>query len=246
MFFFNLDEQSLNLIGVKVIHTGKCKLLSYGEGTIVKQEDKIITVRFKHSTKKFEYPKAFTLSLKAVDDNIQYKILASAYKSTNDSQNEAQKELNLELTKLFNKLREEEKQFLDKYQIDDIYSNSKIYEILIANHFGHKLIPGHSGSRDAKDEQDNEIEYKHYKQSSSNHTWTFNDFSNETIEKLRSCAYVYFVYIDDVTEDFPGQIKWAYIASGEQIAKYLSEATQKITNTRKMINVSAHQLESIG
>ena len=27
MFFFNFDNQPLNLIGVKVVHTGKCKLL---------------------------------------------------------------------------------------------------------------------------------------------------------------------------------------------------------------------------
>ncbi len=154
--------------------------------------------------------------------------------------------MNPELSALFDKLRELAKHFLERYQVDDIYSNSKIYEILIANHFGHKLIPGHSGSRDAKDEYGQEIEYKHYKESSKNHTWSFNDFSAETILKLRSCSFVYFVYVDDVSEDFPGQIKWAYIASGEQIADYLAEATKRITNTRKMINVSSRQLESIG
>ena len=63
MFFFSFDKRPLNLIGVKVVHTGKCKLLSYGEGTVVGQEDKIITVQFKHATKKFEYPKAFTRTL---------------------------------------------------------------------------------------------------------------------------------------------------------------------------------------
>lgn len=82
MFFFNFDKQPLNLIGVKVVHTGKCKLLSYGEGTIVGQEDKIIAVQFKHSIKKFEFPKAFTLSLKAVDEKIHYEILTSMYQST--------------------------------------------------------------------------------------------------------------------------------------------------------------------
>lgn len=268
MFFFNFDKQPLNLIGVKVVHTGKCKLLSYGEGTIVGQEDKIITVQFKHSIKKFEFPKAFTLSLKAVDEKIHYEILTSMYQSTStlpateDTKKTSKAvditvsaptviepkkaNINPELAKLFDKLRELEKHFLDKYQVDDIYSNSKIYEILIANHFDHKLIPGHSGSRDAKDEQGNEIEYKHYKESSSNHTWTFNDFSDETIEKLRSCAYVYFVYVDDVSQDFPGQIKWAYITEGVQIANYLAEATKRITNARKMINVSCRQLESIG
>lgn len=147
---------------------------------------------------------------------------------------------------LFEKLRLMEKNFLQKYGVDDIYSNSKIYEVLIANHFNHFLIPGHSGSRDAKDAQGNEIEYKHYKESSSNHTWTFNDFSDETIEKLKSCGYVYFVYVDDVHYSFPGQIKWAYITTGRQISDFLAQATLKITNKRKMINVSARQLESIG
>ncbi|MBQ9163058.1 MAG: hypothetical protein IJX74_07275 [Clostridia bacterium] len=150
------------------------------------------------------------------------------------------------LSRLFEELRLMAKDFFDKYGVDDIYSNSKIYEILIANHFGHYLIPGHSGSRDAKDEYGNEIEYKHYKESSKNHTWTFNDFTDETIEKLRRCEYVYFVYVDDVDCPFPGQIKWAYIVKGRDMSEYLAEATQKIRNKRKMINVSPRQLESIG
>ena len=79
---------------------------------------------------------------------------------------------------------------MEHYQVDDIYSNSKIYEILIANQFDHRIIPGHSGSRDAKDLNGNEIEYKHYKESSSNHTWTFNDFSDTTIEKLKTCVFL--------------------------------------------------------
>lgn len=153
---------------------------------------------------------------------------------------------NTEIEALFDKLRQLENRFLTKYRVDDIYSNSKIYEILIANHFGHTLIPGHSGSRDAKDSAGNEIEYKHYKESSSNHSWTFNDFSDETINKLRSCAYVYFVYIDDVRYSYPGQIKWVYIVSGNVIADYLAQATLKINNTRKMINVSPNQLDAIG
>lgn len=153
---------------------------------------------------------------------------------------------NKELHLLFEKLREMEKDFLNKYGVDDIYSNSKIYEILIANHFGHLLIPGHSGSRDAKDKYGNEIEYKHFKETSSNHSWTFNDFSDETIKKLRTCPYVYFVYVDDKNYAFPGQIKWAFIVSGNTVADYLAKATLAITNKRKMINVSAKQLESIG
>ncbi len=153
---------------------------------------------------------------------------------------------NIIISDLFNKLRLMEKDFLIKYGVDDIYSNSKIYEILIANQFGHFLIPGHSGSRDAKDRNGNEIEYKHFKESSKNHTWTFNDFSDTTIEKLKSCPFVYFVYIDDVSFKFPGQIKWAYIVEGIKVSAYLAEATKKIQNKRKMINVSPKQLESIG
>lgn len=150
------------------------------------------------------------------------------------------------LQDLFDDLRKLELDFLNKYDVDDIYSNSKIYEILIANHFGHLLIPGHSGSRDAKDKFGNEIEYKHYKESSSNHSWTFNDFSDETINKLKTCPYVYFVYVDDVNYAFPGQIMWAYIVEGTKVSEYLAEATQKIKNKRKMINVSQKQLDAIG
>lgn len=153
---------------------------------------------------------------------------------------------NKEIHELFESLRRMEKDFLDKYGVDDIYSNSKIYEILIANHFGHYLIPGHSGSRDAKDRHGNEIEYKHFKETSSNHSWTFNDFSDETIKKLYYCPYVYFVYVDDLHFAFPGQITWAYIVEGKIVSNYLKEATKKIQNARKMINVSAKQLESIG
>ena len=62
-----------------------------------------------------------------------------------------------EIENIFNKLRNIEKYFMEQYQVDDIYSNSKIYEILIANQFNHRIIPGHSGSRDAKYLTGNEI-----------------------------------------------------------------------------------------
>jgi len=150
-----------------------------------------------------------------------------------------------QMESLFDKLRSMEKDFLDKYSVDDIYSNSKIYEVLIANHFNHSLIPGHSGSRDAKDKDGNEIEYKHYKESSSNHSWTFNDFSTTSIAKISLCPYVYFVYIDDVKYTYPGQISWAYIVSGKKIARYLSTAVKTIKNKRKMINISPTQLDKI-
>ena len=147
---------------------------------------------------------------------------------------------------LFEQLRKEESIFLKKYNVDDIYSNSKIYEILIANRFGDFLIPGHSGSRDARDKDGNEIEYKHFKETSSNHTWTFNDFSDTTINKLRETPWTYFVYIDDKNYDFPGNISWYFKIPGKAIADFLSVATRKITNKRKMINVSVNNLESIG
>ena len=68
--------------------------------------------------------------------------------------------------------------------IVDIYTNSKIFEVFIANQFGHQIINRHAYSPDAKDQYGNFYEYKHYKQSSSNHTWTFNDFTDRTIKKL--------------------------------------------------------------
>ena len=146
---------------------------------------------------------------------------------------------------LLEKLRQIESIFMQKYHIDDIYSNSKIYEILIANRFGHTLIPGHSGSRDAKDKANNEIEYKHFKESSTNHTWTFNDFSTTTIAKLKNTPWVYFVYVDDCKYAFPGRISWYFKVRGQDITAFLAKATQKITNKRKMINVSVRNLESI-
>ena len=153
---------------------------------------------------------------------------------------------NEKLNQLFAKLKEMQDYFNANYNVNDIYSNSKIYEFLIANRFHHTAIPGHSGSRDAWDEDHNEIEYKHYKESSSNHTWTFNDFSDTTIEKLYDTPYCYFVYVDDKNYEFPGQVKWYYKVEGKIIADYLKDATQKITNHRKMINVSRSQLNRLG
>ena len=72
---------------------------------------------------------------------------------------------------LINKYREIQKDFMTEFNVNDIFSNSKIYEILIANSLSHNLIPGHSGSKDACDDEGNEYEYKHYKKTSSNHTW---------------------------------------------------------------------------
>lgn len=147
---------------------------------------------------------------------------------------------------LINNLRVLGTFFEKKYKVNDIYSNSKIYEVLIANRFNHITIPGHSGSRDAMDSDGNEIEYKHFKESSSNHTWTFNDFSDTTLSKLKTLPYAYFVYVDDVNFEFPGQVKWYYKVKGIDISDFLVEATKKIKNARKMINVSVRNLESIG
>ena len=41
--------------------------------------------------------------------------------------------------------------FLKLFGVNDIFSNSKVYEVTIANELNHQLIKGHSGSRDAID-----------------------------------------------------------------------------------------------
>src|SRR3989338_8400471 len=60
---------------------------------------------------------------------------------------------------LINELRDIQFDFLNKFGVADIISNSKIFEVVIANDLGHDLIPGHSGSRDAKNERGGEYEY---------------------------------------------------------------------------------------
>jgi len=131
--------------------------------------------------------------------------------------------------------------FLNRFGVTDIISNSKIFEITIANDLEHILIPGHSGSRDAKDELGAEFEYKHYKESSSNHSWTFNDYTDATIEKLNNVKEVIFAHIDD-SEIFP-KFDWYYRVPGKMVSEYLSEKTKFIKNSRKMINVSPKQIE---
>ena len=144
---------------------------------------------------------------------------------------------------LIEKYRSIQADFLHEFAVDDIFSNSKIYEIVIANEFGHNLIPGHSGSKDAKDNSGKIYEYKHYKESSSNHTWTFNDFSDTTIEELNSCNYVIFAHISD--EQFPEKFDWYYKVSGKIVSTFLLSATKRITNTRKMINISRNNIEDV-
>ena len=147
-----------------------------------------------------------------------------------------------ELEYHLNELKELQYSFQKDFEVFDIYSNSKIFEILIADNLNHKLIPGHSGSSDALNVQNNEVEYKHYKETSSNHTWTFNDFSEKTIFKLNDkIDTVYFSHIDDTV--FPPKFDWYYPVIGKVISDFLREHTPKIQNKRKMINVSRKNIE---
>lgn len=147
---------------------------------------------------------------------------------------------------LIDKLKVIQQIFLKKYGINDIFSNSKFYEIIIANQLNHCPIPGHSGSRDAKDLITNqEYEYKHFKETSSNHSWTFNDYTDNTIEHLKTCTVI-FAHINDKDFKYPGLMDWYYEIPGLEISNYLKEATKKIQNTRKMINVSSCQLHALG
>lgn len=123
----------------------------------------------------------------------------------------------------------------------NIYSNSKIYEIIIANMFGHNIVKGAHGA-DAHS-YNNYFEYKHYKESSSNHSWTFNDYTQETLEKLKSKT-VLFVHINDVKYNNPFEyIDWYYEVRGDIISDYISDWAKSSGNQRQMVNISALQLE---
>jgi hypothetical protein len=151
--------------------------------------------------------------------------------------------LELSLSEVIDEMRTIQKDFEAQHGVNDIWSNSKIFEVLQANTLGHILIPGHSGSLDAKDLSGNEFEYKHFKESSSNHSWTFNDFSDATIKKLDShVSSVFFGHIED--SSWPPRMDWAYQLTGQAVSKYLIEHTAAIRNARRMINLSARQLES--
>ena len=130
-----------------------------------------------------------------------------------------------------------------KHKVNDIFTSSKIFEILIASTLGHDLVPGQAGTADATDTESHvrQFEYKHYKELSSNHSWTFNDFSDAIMEKLNSkIDSVFFCHIDD--RSFPPALDWYYHLSGAQTAKYLRAKTPAIKNRRKMINISQHQI----
>ncbi len=136
-------------------------------------------------------------------------------------------------------------EFLHDYGVNDIFSNSKFYEIIIANQLNHTPIPGHSGSRDAKDNKGNQYEYKHFKETSSNHSWTFNDYSDNLISHMHEYKFI-FAHINDIDYKYPGIMDWYYEVDGKIIGDYLKKATLSIRNARKMINVSPRQLESLG
>lgn len=125
--------------------------------------------------------------------------------------------------------------------INDVFTNSKMYEVIIAEQFGHELINGHANTPDARNCFGEIFEYKHFKISSSNHTWTFNDFSDNTIEKLNDISYVIFAIIDD-TVKVPYVYK-AYLVPANEVSNYLMCATTNIENTRDMINISQRQIE---
>lgn len=125
----------------------------------------------------------------------------------------------------------------------NIYSSSKIYEIIIANMLEHQILPGPHGA-DAYDDFENYYEYKHYKESSSNHTWTFNDYTDKTLTELKSRTVI-FAHINDINSTNPLKyVDWYYKVDGKVIARYISNWSQNSGNARKMINISVSQLES--
>ena len=147
-----------------------------------------------------------------------------------------------DLQGLIYELKQIQDDFHTKFGVADIISNSKIYELIVANSLGHALLPKLSGSRDAKDEFGSEYEYKHYKETSSNHTWTFNDYSDNTIESIKKTKSVIFAHLDD-QDKFPPIFDWYYDVPGELMSIYLTQKVVSIQNTRKMLNVSPSQIE---
>ena len=150
--------------------------------------------------------------------------------------------LSNQMNKLIERMRSLQSIFYKKEGVNDLWSNSKVYEIIIANGLSHNLIPGHSGSRDAFDNDNIQYEYKHFKKLSSNHSWTFNDYSDNTIKELTNNKYrLIFAHIND--ETYPPQFDWYYQIEGREIGSYLTEATKRIKNNRKMINISENQIK---
>ena len=144
------------------------------------------------------------------------------------------------LKEVLNEIKEIQSDFFKEFGVDDIISNSKIFEVVIANTLGHKLIPGHSGY-DAQDDNGGMYDYKHYKETSSNHSWSFNDYTDNSIERLEHLKAIIFAHINDTTT--PIFFDWYYEVPGSVISNYLKTATAHIRNIRKMINVSPRQIE---
>ena len=145
-------------------------------------------------------------------------------------------------------LQEIQTELFKSFGVDDIYSNSKFYELMIANELDHTPLPGHSGTRNGKTEH-GEFEYKHFKESSSNHSWTFNDYSDQTIENLKTVEAVVFAHIDDTNKNMP-RFDWCYIIDGKTCSDYLKHRTTTLLtkqpkgkpNARRMINFSPSQI----
>ncbi len=145
------------------------------------------------------------------------------------------------IDKIFLELKNIQEEFGELTGEYNIYSSSKIYEIIIANMFGHHIVKGAHGADARGYNQD--YEYKHFKASSSNHTWTFNDYTDKTLANLRSKT-IFFVHINDVKYTNPfDYIDWYYEVNGDIISEYISNWASNSDNQRKMINISASQLE---
>lgn len=144
---------------------------------------------------------------------------------------------------IFRELKNIQEEFGALTKEYNIYSSSKIYEIIIANILDHKILAGAHGA-DAYDDFQNYYEYKHYKESSSNHTWTFNDYTDKTLSALKSRTVI-FAHINDIDSANPLKyMDWYYEVGGNAIAEYISNWSKKSGNKRKMINISVSQLES--
>jgi hypothetical protein len=150
---------------------------------------------------------------------------------------------NVDFSRHISKMKNAQDEIYAVHGVNDIFTSSKIFEILIASSLGHDLVPGQAGTADATDPETHskQFEYKHYKELSSNHSWTFNDFSDSVIAKIDSkIDSVFFCHVDD--SKFPPFLDWYYELTGPETAEYLAAKTPFIMNTRKMINISQKQI----
>lgn len=150
---------------------------------------------------------------------------------------------NVDFSWHISKMKKAQDEIYSAHGVNDIFTSSKIFEILIASALGHDLVPGQAGTADATDPETHkkQFEYKHYKELSSNHSWTFNDFSDSVIAKIDSrIDSVFYCHVDD--RKFPPFLDWYFELTGPETAEYLSAKTPFITNSRKMINISQKQI----